>query len=167
MSGVVIHYGVDSSYRLHLLQNAGFEVVDCGTSLSDFNRAIVDHEVCAVAVSQNASRRLATLRELRSRTSVPVIVFAGIGVPERFPEVDLVIPALTPPPDWLTQIAELIKKSREIAEEAALIRRQSATLKRQSVALRATSASERQRSANERSKLQLDADSGDKRGNLF
>lgn len=164
MSGVVIHFGVDSSYRLPLLQNAGFEVVNCGTSLPDFTRAIDSHEVCAVAVSQDSSNELQVIKEVRSIKPVPVIVFARVGAPERFPDVDLVIPALTPPPNWLKQIAVLLQKSREIAEQAASIRSQPAALRQESAALRAKSASERERSASERSKC-LDANQWEKDGN--
>jgi hypothetical protein len=106
---------------------------------------------------------LSIVTEVRSLKHVPVIVFAGVGAPELFPDVDLVIPTLTPPPNWLKQIAELLKTSREIAEESTLIRRQSAVLRQQSAALRAQSATERERAADERAKYPVDANRTKKR----
>ncbi|HEU5403039.1 MAG TPA: hypothetical protein VFU86_16905 [Terriglobales bacterium] len=158
MSGVVIHFGVDSSYRLPLLQNAGFEVVDCGTSVPRFHRAVRNHEVFAVAVSHNASRELPIVEELRALKPVPLILFAGVDVSHGYPDFDLVIPSLTPPPNWLTQLSELLKKSKRVAEESAAIRAQSVTLRQQSAALRAKSASTRKRYLVERSRLPLDTD---------
>jgi hypothetical protein len=138
--------------------------VDCGTSLPEFTRAIGSHEICAVAVSQDSSNELHVVNEVRSIKPVPVIVFARVGAPEHFPDVDLVIPALTPPPNWLKQIADLLQKSHQIAEQSATIRLQSAALRQQSAALRAQSASERERAAGERAKPSLDANHGKKHG---
>ena len=131
----IIHYGVDDCHRVPVLQFAGYAISDCRSSIAQL-RAVLQSTQNAGAVVMTGIEELAPQRAVsiaRSISTAPLVLFPGnaSGIVE--PEFDLVIPALTPPEQWLSEMAELIDRcfvtrdrTRALSAQAALLRQETA-----------------------------------------
>jgi hypothetical protein len=64
-----------------------------------------------------------------------------------------VIPALTPPSEWLEAIATVIDQCRALCADSKSLREQSALLSQQSATLKQSSSDERERAVQERQRM--------------
>jgi hypothetical protein len=134
MAARVIHFGIDACYRLNVLQSAGYDIVKCG-NLVQF-RAALDAEADAILFDDSDGSVPETLICLaRSRCSTPIVLFPNHARAYPMNEVDLVVPTLTPPQEWLLDVANLIIRSRQIRACSQILQEESGQLRRESAAV--------------------------------
>jgi hypothetical protein len=151
MATSVVHCGEDICFRLPVLESAGYSVTECHSV-----------ELLAEALTQNPEAVLleeepkvlveAAVFLTRSRSTASLILFRSEVDGFETSDFDLVIPSLTPPEEWLNEIATLLQRSRAIRAESQVIREESLSLRQGSAAVRKAVSEERARSLRERSK---------------
>ena len=107
----IVHYGVDDCHRVPVLKFAGYSISDC-RSIAQLNAALQSTQEPG-AVVMTEIEALAPKRAVwiaRSTSAAPLVLFPGRSSSILEPEFDLVIPALTPPEQWLSEVAELIDR---------------------------------------------------------
>lgn len=108
MAARILYFGRDTCHRLPVLVRAGYAVINC-TSLEDLSAAFRSpHAPCAVLMADNnppAAEQAISL--VRSRSLVPLILFRDSYRALAEVAFHLVIPTLTPPAQWLAEIASL------------------------------------------------------------
>ncbi|HEY3990795.1 MAG TPA: hypothetical protein VGM02_15940 [Acidobacteriaceae bacterium] len=135
MAASVVHFGDDVCFRLPVLRSAGYSVATCDslellsmTLTWDFDAVIVEEKPRAL------TRDAVSL--IRSRSRASVILFRT-EIDNVIPgELDLVIPTLTAPEAWLSEIAALIQWSQQLRAESQALSRQAVALRENSVAIR-------------------------------
>ena len=152
MAARVIHFGTDDCYRLSVLRRAGYAIDSC-SNLVQFQAAL-DVEADAIMVDDSDGSLPENVISLaRTRSAAPIVLFPHATPADTTPhQVDLVVPALTPPHEWLLDLANLIIRSRALRASSRLLRQQSGQLRQQSAALREQSRRERARSRHETSR---------------
>jgi hypothetical protein len=135
MAANIVYFGVDTCHRLPVLQRAGYSIENCSSVLQ--LDAVLDagHPAEAVLMTDhdgNLPQDAITLT--RSRSVAPLVLFRDSDCSYAESAFDLVIPSLTPPEQWLEQIASLLEESRALREEPELLR--SGTRMRQQEAVR-------------------------------
>lgn len=172
MAANVLYFGPDEWKRVEVLESAGYAVHQC-LQISDLKSALeVPPQPVAVVINSLGHTSFAPAVKIihTQAASMPVIAFPSPGESGFEQDVDLVIPPLTPPEEWLKEMAALLNRSRAIQDASRSLRRKSALLRGESAALTAKSASERQRSDQERRRIrplehaarfQRERDSGD------
>jgi hypothetical protein len=109
----MIYYGADTSHRVSVLVAAGYAVKNC-KSPSELTQCLQsgDEILAVLFCDQVGDLPLDVIAAARARCSAPIILFresAGADDPSAF---DFIIPNLTPPGDWLRDIAEQIERHR-------------------------------------------------------
>jgi hypothetical protein len=151
MATSVIHFGEDICFRLPVLESAGYEVADChsvemlSAALSKFPEAVLLEEEPKLLVEAAAFLT-------RSRSAASLILFRSEVDSFKAGDFDLIIPSLTPPDEWLTEIATLLERSRTIRMNSQTLHKASSSLRQDSAALRKVVSEERARSIRERSR---------------
>ena len=150
MAARVIHFGIDDCYRLSVLRRAGYEIHDC-SNVIQFRAALESEtETDAIMLNDSAGSIPENLISIaRSGCSAPIILFPHAARKYQTGEVDLVVPTLTPPHEWLLDLANLIIQARTLRAQLQLLREQSAQIRREAVAAREKSRTERARSRKE------------------
>jgi hypothetical protein len=146
MADRIVHFGSDACHRLLVLQDAGYAINDC-RSIPELRSALEKKRQTAAVVmtgSRGTTGRTA-IRLTRSCSRAPLILFPDGNNDGDKSEFDLVIPALTPPQEWLEAIASLIKRSRALCADSKSLREQSALLQQQSRIVRQDTCDERER----------------------
>ncbi len=111
MSGAVVHLGPDTCHRTRILASAGYTVYDC-ESLRELD-SVLNGEACAVVLTTAAGPiASAAISLVRSRTSVPLILFGESDAEEDMSVFDLYVPPFTRPQEWISGVSELIDASR-------------------------------------------------------
>jgi hypothetical protein len=113
MSPTLLYFGFDTCHRLSVLARTGYFIENCG-SLVELAAALDSgSEVTAVLMTDRGGHLPQAAIDLtRSRSSALLILFRDSNLARANSSFDLVIPSLTPPEEWLTQIADLIEQSR-------------------------------------------------------
>lgn len=151
MATNLIHFGEDICFRLPVLQSAGYAVADChsvemlSAALSKGPEAVLLEEEPKLLVQAAAFLT-------RSRSTASLILFRSEVDSFTAGDFDLIIPSLTPPDEWLTEIVTLLERSRTIRMESQTLLKASSLLRQDSAALRKVVSEERARSIRERSK---------------
>jgi hypothetical protein len=149
----VIHFGEDICFRLPVLKYAGYAVEECDSmerfsSLLRWNPdAVLLEEEPLVPVFEASSLA-------RTQSSASLVLFRHAilgGVPHH--DFDLIIPPLTTPEEWLTDIAALLERSRVIRTQSEALHRQSAALRQNSAAVRELTREIRDQSLRQRSHI--------------
>jgi hypothetical protein len=144
----IIHYGVDDCHRVPVMQFAGYVIAECQSSIAQL-RAALQSTQDAGAVVMTGIEDLSPQRAVsiaRSRTTAPLVLFPQ-GTSSIFePEFDLVVPALTPPEQWLSEMAELIDRTLDIRFRCQALRAHSALLREETATAIKKSRQERMRS---------------------
>lgn len=146
MAARVIHFGLDDCYRVKVLHRAGYEIEGC-TNLSQLRDALESH-VEPDAVMMNDSYGSVPFQAIpltRSLIPAPIVLFPNPGRICPIDQIDLIVPAFTPPQEWLLDLANLIIHFRIVRARLRFIREQSETLCRESAAVRDRSSRERLR----------------------
>ena len=122
----IIHYGADDCHRVPVLKFAGYAVADCRSiaQLHAALQAIAEAgAVVMTGIGDLAPHRAVSIA--RCASTAPLVLFPEGASSLVEPEFDLVIPALTPPEQWLSDLAELIDRCFAIRGRSGEIRRQS------------------------------------------
>lgn len=154
LAPTIIHFGEDQFLRLPVLRKAGYLVQKC-LSIPEFKEYLSSNRTpCAIVMAEaNASSMERAISLARSRTSAPVILFPGTRRTNLEARFDLIIPALTPPREWLLDLNNLIAWSGALRSEATITQEQAARLREECEKLRAHSRMERERSLQERYRM--------------
>jgi hypothetical protein len=144
----IIHYGVDDCHRVPVLQFAGYSIADCRSSIAQLRAALQSTEytgaVVMTEIEDLAPQRAVSIA--RSASTAPLVLFPGRASSIFESEFDLVIPALTPPEQWLSDMAALIERCFALRARSLGLRAQSAYLRQQAAQARQKSQRERTRS---------------------
>lgn len=133
-----------------VLRSAGYSVDDCGSLMQ--LRTWLATGIAADALLMSDTGGVPpdeAIALAKTRTTMPVILFRSTNLAYEESGVDLIVPCLTPPEIWLTEVAELIQKSRILRAQSASLASQAAQLCRESQDARERSRSERVRSKRE------------------
>ena len=111
----VIHFGLDDCHRLMVLRSAGYTVLDCGSlvQLQVILETADDPEAVLLSDGDGISPREA-FAVARTHSSNPVILFRSTNLAYEEFEFDLVVPCLTPPEVWLSDVDAMIEKRRAL-----------------------------------------------------
>ena len=152
MAARVIHFGIDDCYRLSVLRRAGYAIDSC-SDLVEFQAAL-DAEADIIMVDDGDGFLPESVISLaRTRSAAPIVLFLrATRADTTSHQVDLVVPTLTPPQEWLLDLANLIIHSRALRASSEMLRRQSGQLRQESAAVREPSRRERARSRHETSR---------------
>jgi hypothetical protein len=133
----IVHYGVDDCHRVPVLTFAGYSIADC-RSIVQLRAALQSTEE-AGAVVMTEIEDLAPHRAVwiaRWASAAPLVLFPSRTSRIFEPEFDLVVPALTPPEQWLSEMAELIDRSFELRARSQILKAQSACLREEAARAR-------------------------------
>jgi hypothetical protein len=151
MTASIVYFGVDTCHRLPVLQRAGYSVENCCSVLQ--LDAVFDsgHPAEAVLMTDhegNLPQDAITLT--RSRSAARLVLFRDSNCSFAESAFHLVIPSLTPPEQWLQQIASLLEESRLPQEESELLRSEFRMLQQEAIRLRRDAAALREKTRPER-----------------
>lgn len=109
----IIHVGSDDCCRIPVLKTAGYSVTGCA-STDQLHLALARIPPAdALAITENLGDLPQEAVSLaRATTSIPLILFRGADRYLDEANFDLVIPSLTSPKTWLTNIQRLIEECR-------------------------------------------------------
>jgi hypothetical protein len=116
----LVHFGVDTCFRLPVLRSAGFRIVEC-ESINEFSLALTSHPHAVVLEEEPDSAAGQAIAVARSQSDAPVILFAAEPCLHSY-RVDLIIPAFTTPERWLEQIWALVERTHPAQQELPLMR---------------------------------------------
>lgn len=147
MTDSVIHFGPDTCNRVLVLENVGYAVHVCH-SISELRVKLEEPpEPVAVLIGGLDTQAIVPALTIVRAAPIPpppVILFQdATSFEAKYSTIDLIVPPLTSPKDWLKQIAVVIERSHAIRKSSAALREQSALLRMQSAALRAKTAEQR------------------------
>jgi hypothetical protein len=108
----IVHFGLDKFYRIAVLKNAGYTVLDGGNSISRLRATLVGvEEVDAVVISESDGVEPdEAISSTDSNSQAPLILFQSRRPHYDESEFDLVVRILTNPREWLHDIGELIEQ---------------------------------------------------------
>ena len=112
MAARIAYFGPDFCYRQVVLRSSGYTVDQCFSlvelrALLTFSTAI--DLVCISEADCDLEQEAVALT--RTLSTAPRVVFQGPAETEMPPQIDLVVPNLTPPEIWLKQIRRLLTRS--------------------------------------------------------
>lgn len=154
MAASVLYFGPDEWNRVQVFESAGYAVQQC-LKISDLESELKKSLPAVVVMnsSAHASFRPALKLVRAQAASARIIAFPSPGETGFEKSVDLVVPPLTSPDDWLKELAALLEQSRAVLEDAIVVQEQSATIVRELTAVRQQSAAARAKSAAARQKV--------------
>lgn len=151
MAANVIHFGEDVCFRLPVLESAGYSVAECH-SVELLSAALGQNPEAVLLEEEPKALTEAAAILIRSRSAASLILFRSEVDSFTAGDFDLVIPSLTPPEEWLSEIATLLERSHSIRMESQTLHRESSSLRQDSAAVRKAVSEERARSIRERSR---------------
>jgi hypothetical protein len=153
----LVYFGVDTCHRLPVLTRAGYTVENCHSALQ--LEGVFDSSCPAEAVlmtDHEGKLPQDAITLTRSRSVAPLILFRDSNHSYAESAFDLVVASLTPPGQWLEQIAVLLEESRLMRTKSAVLRAESRMrqyeailLQREAAELREETRLERTRAARE------------------
>jgi hypothetical protein len=113
----IVHFGLDNCFRVALLKAAGHFVYECN-SVSQLHAALIGiRQADAVVISESDGEvPYDAISLTRSTSMAPLILFRSRSAHYDESEFDLVIPELTDPNKWLSEIAHLVARRRQQAD---------------------------------------------------
>jgi hypothetical protein len=151
MATSFIHIGEDLCFRLPVLESAGYSVAECH-SIELLSAALGRNPEAVLLEEEPKVLTEAAAILTRSRSAASLILFRSEVDSFTAGDFDLIIPSLTSPEEWLSQIAGLLQRSRTIRAESQTLLRASWSLREDSAAVRKAVSEERARSIRERSR---------------
>lgn len=154
MAASIIYFGRVEDHRAAVLEGAGYDVLEC-KAIPDFKFALYrpPPRPDAVAIDGVEADVFKHVRDLVCACSfpTPIIHFPATYSYDYKPrEIDLVIPPLTRPAEWLREIADALERSRVIQNEYHMLRARNEQLRNESRLVSETTARELERIARAR-----------------
>jgi len=113
MPAKVIHFGLDDCHRLMVLRSAGYTVDECRSVLQLREMLETGEVPDAVLISDcEGVSPLEAVTLARTFSPNPLILFRSTNLTYEDGGFDLVVPCLTPPAVWLSEVDAVIEKSR-------------------------------------------------------
>jgi hypothetical protein len=120
MAPKLIYLGTDHSHRLSVLRAAGYVVENCQSAAELGGFLQSDAEILAVLFSDEERELPVEAVEIaRAQCSAPLVVFRDSTNLHDGAAFDFIIPNLTPPAEWLKDVASLIEHSRRTSAQDA------------------------------------------------
>jgi hypothetical protein len=120
MAPKLIYYGTDHSHRVSVLRSAGYVVENCKSAPELVRFLESDAEILVIVFSdEERETPLEAVDAARARCSAPLIVFRDSATLHDAAGYDFTIPNLTPPAEWLKDIAALIEENRRSSSQGA------------------------------------------------
>jgi hypothetical protein len=112
MAATLVYYGIDTCHRLSVLAQAGYSIENC-SSLDDLGTTLgyCSEDTAVLMTDHDGRLPQEAIALTRSRSAALLILFRNSSLACVDSSFDLVIPSLTPPEQWLRQIADLIDRS--------------------------------------------------------
>lgn len=148
MAARVIHFGIDHCHRIGVLRRAGYDIDHC-LNVIEFQAALEADADAIVVNDEDGFLPEDLISVARTWSAAPIILFPNPIRTYSPHQVDLVVPTLTPPNEWLVDLANLIVHSRAVQAASQLIREKSQQLRRESATVREQSRRELARSCHE------------------
>jgi len=151
MAANLVYFGVDTCHRLPVLMRAGYTVENCYSALQ--LEAVFDSISPAEAVlmtDHEGKLPQDAITLTRCRPVTPLILFRDSNHSYAESAFDLVVPSLTPPGQWLEQIALLLGESRVLRAKSELLRVESRMLQHEAILLQRDAAELREKTRLER-----------------
>jgi hypothetical protein len=106
----ILYFGRDTCHRLPVLASAGYYVENCD-SVEELGVALEDREEAAALLLSDREDDVGgrAIAFMRSHSDVPVVIFRDANGDRNEAAVDLDVPTLTPPSEWLQEISALIE----------------------------------------------------------
>lgn len=147
MAASVLYFGPDEWNRVQVLESAGYAVHQC-LKISELESALKEPPSVVLINSFGHHFSFAPAVDLvhTQATLTPVIVFPSPGESRFEKSVDLVVPPLTPPEEWLRDMAALLERSRVVQKASQPLIQEAAQLCDEAAAVREKSVRERERS---------------------
>jgi hypothetical protein len=120
MSARILYLGMDDCLRIPVLKGAGYAIEVCRSEAQLRAALELPASVDGVILSEidGITSELAVSLAC-AQCAAPLILFAGRGTRFNASDFDLIVPALTPPTDWLIEIARLIGDTRALPPDPA------------------------------------------------
>jgi hypothetical protein len=153
MAANIVYFGVDTCHRLPVLMRSGYTVENCYSALQ--LEAVFDSSCPAEAVLMTDHKGKLpqdAITLTRSRSVAPLILFRDSNRSYAETAFDLVVPSLTPPGQWLEQVALLLEESRVLRAKSELLRAESRMLQHEAILLQRDAAELRERRLLERAR---------------
>lgn len=138
----ILHIGEDVCQRIPVIESAGFVVLKCEIALPAIRTAF-DHGDNFSAIlfhSDISAPPVPTVRETRSLSQAPLILFQNPAIICNETDFNLVIPPLTPPALWLKSLKEAVLASIQGREYSHQLRKDCKEAQAWSRSLRESSA---------------------------
>ena len=121
MAPKLIYYGTDNSHRLSVLRAAGYFVENCrsASELVSFLESGGAEILVILFSDEERETPLEAIDIARARCSAPLIVFRD-STSHREIGFDFIIPNLTPPAEWLKDVASQIERNHRDAAQSSL-----------------------------------------------
>jgi hypothetical protein len=113
----ILYFGRDTCHRLPVLASAGYSIESCD-SVEELAAALRARDEAAALLMSDKEVDIAgrAIALTRSHSRVPVVVFRDSNGDPAVAPVDLNVPTLTPPSQWLPEISALIEECRKRAD---------------------------------------------------
>jgi hypothetical protein len=151
MATSVVHFGEDICFRLQVLESAGYSVAECH-SIELLSSALRQNPEAVLLEEEPQSLIEAAAFLTRSCSAASLVLFRSEVDSFTAGDFDLVVPSLTPPEEWLSEIADLLQRSRAVRAESQTLHKASLFLRQDSAAVRKAVCEERARSIRERAR---------------
>jgi hypothetical protein len=144
-AGTILYVGNDICHRIDVMERSGFDVLHCDCAIGGFRDAFAEARLISAITFGNAfhSPLLEAASTARTLSAAPLVLFEDPAIKCHEHAFDLVIPAHTPPADWLRSLEELIEESRKLQELSRQMCEDCAATRASTRALRALSARNR------------------------
>lgn len=138
-SATILHVGEDVCRRIPVMETAGFAVLQTKIALPAIHAAFDHGDTFAAVIFHNDihAPSQAAVRETRSLSTAPFVLFQNPAVSCDEGDFDFVIPALTSPAIWLKRLSEAIEDSIKLREQTLRLREDCGAARSQSQSLRA------------------------------
>ena len=130
MPSFLIHLGVDDCYRVPVLRESGFFVEECHSvrQLHSTLMRFPQPDAVAIAESDEIEAKEAVFLVRKSDRTAPLVLFQGRNRCFETSGFNLVVPPLTDPLVWLSDLVSLIERHRTLRGQSNSIRAQSTHL---------------------------------------
>lgn len=144
-AATILHVGEDICQRIPVMETAGFVVRQSEIAVPAIHRVFENGDGISAVIfhSDISAPPEPTVRETRSLTDAPLVLFENPAVNCDESEFNLVIPPLTPPAIWLKKLSEVVEASRELRKGSAHLQQDCREVRSRSAELRAESAHNR------------------------
>jgi hypothetical protein len=117
MAAKIVYFGTDNCHRLPVLRRAGYVVENC-QSAEHLRGLLASGDIDAVLTTDREGDVPDVVALVRSQSALPLVLFRDSNHSSNERRFELVIAALTAPPNWLAELALLIHAAPAFGERS-------------------------------------------------